>query len=1294
MKWLRLLVLLAAAVILVLAGLVMVGPLRGWAGDIARRRIERELAAALHTPVTIGALDISVLPPRVEAGPVLLGPDGGLARAAHVAVRLLPHTSLRQLRPVAEAVVDDVFVDVPRWVTLLETPATTPPTAIPPFRLRALHVNQANLRLGQGAEPLDLAAGTVEGALEANAQGRLHFAADARQVVLARRGAVLPLERLRGRGGETANGWRLTAVEAVGDGVQLASSAAAADRLPIRGRVALRRLAFTSDLFERVSGDAEVDAALIGRLDEPAAAGTVRVADFAVDGEHLGDVSATAEWNLRTLSVSAARLDGFGGITEASGELAMSAPHVYRTRVTWTSLDGRRLARLDAQAIKPFAANGRAELSGTLDPPVVRAEGGGTFTAAQGGDAIEWQGQGSYRAGAGTGEITATQARTNTLQAHLDVGPRGALRGAFDAAVANPTALGAFLPIEGLPNLRGALTASAQVSGTVDDPRLDGQLAGRDVAVLGVKIEQLGGSFGLDRAALRTPGITMTLWQGTIALSGALALDAAGENDWQVRATDVPGDAVVAVVYGLTGSLLPIGRGVLALELSAQGPWPRVQMSGSATMAQFWLSREWIQRATLQGSATWPRWQLDAELRNPLGQTAALRASGSAADDVALEAHSTDWELTTLQRGELTESGGRLTVDASLGGPLRALSGRATLRARDVVASGRHIGAFEVDSTAERGRWQMTATALDGALTLRGTLPPDAGASFDLQGEWTDARFGRLLWSAGDVWVVSTGTLQVSGRLAALDQLDATLRVHGLRIVNGPFQLDAVRPATLQCRRGACTLDGLELRGPDTELRAQGTIATTGALRLGLAGQGDLRLLELGGGPIESARGRFTVEADIRHANGGWDVTGQLSVDQAGLDIGAPVAITRTSGRVALAGRTVRIEQLGGRMGTGTFTVGGTVDLAHGPDLSWMVTDVGANLLPSLEVELSGRGTFAGTWEHTLLAGRIDVARMLYDRDIALLDFLPSLNRALAEAPRPPAAQRVDLDLHMVAPGELYVQNNVAQIEARADLHITGTVDRPVLDGRIEALDGQVTFRDRVFELEGATVDFRPDLGLTAALNISAESTIDTPDATYIVGVRVTGTTADPRVTLSSDDPGLTQTDLATLIAVGKTTAQMREGGSGVSFGLQQSTKQLLPIDRISFESTYSRTTGTFEPQLKLGKDLTDNLAVSVGQTFGVESRTTVEADYRLTPRVFVPAVVGEPDQHAGGRVRGGGQVAIRVLARHPLHPAGEAAALNRRCTGSAARAATVALRAGDCCCARPARRRTGSACR
>ena len=137
--------------------------------------------------------------------------------------------------------------------------------------------------------------------MQADVRGRLHFAAALEQPVLIRRGATLPLTRARLRGAETANGWRLTAAEAEGDGVQLASGEPAADRLPIRGHVELQRLAFASDLFERVRGDAELDVALVGRLEDPAVAGSVRVPDLTVDGERIGTVSATADWNVDRL---------------------------------------------------------------------------------------------------------------------------------------------------------------------------------------------------------------------------------------------------------------------------------------------------------------------------------------------------------------------------------------------------------------------------------------------------------------------------------------------------------------------------------------------------------------------------------------------------------------------------------------------------------------------------------------------------------------------------------------------------------------------------------------------------------------------------------------------------------------------------------------------------------------------------------------------------------------------------------------------------------------------------------
>jgi autotransporter translocation and assembly factor TamB len=1234
MKWLRLLlrVLLAVAGLLALAVLIALGPLRERTSELLRRQVEGLLAAALDTPVAIAGLRLAFLPPRLDADAVVLGSDGALARAAHVRVRLLPRTSLRQMRPVADATIDDVFVAVPGWIELLDKhrPASPTATVIPPFRLRHVRINGARVRLAEHDPPFDLTAAAVNGALQADVRGRLHFAAELEQVVLIRRGAALPLARARLRGRETADGWRLTAVEAEGDGVQLASGDPAADRLPIRGHVELQRLAFASDLFERLRGDAELDVALVGRLEDPAVAGSVRVPDFTVDGEPLGTVSATADWNVRRLRVETARLEEGGGTAEASGELQMETPFRFDATLGWASVDLPRLLRLPPQTVKPSTAEGQAALTGTLEPLVVSADGSGRFIAAQGGDPLDWRGQGSYRDGGGAGEIEAGQAGTNALRASLGVGPGGALSGSLAATVGNPTALGAFVPLESVPNVSGSLSVAAQMSGTTRNPRLSGELTGREVVLLGVATEKLDGRFELDRAAFRTPGITATFWRGSIAFAGAIALDAAGQNDWQLQVVDVPGDAVVGLVYGLTGSVPPIGRGTLAAQATGRGPWSRVQVAGSATMESFWLSREWIQRASLRVDATWPVWQLTAELRNTSGQTIALRGRGRGIDDVAIDAHSAAWQMTGLERDALTEMGGTLTLDASLAGPLAALSGRAALGASGLVVQGRRIGNVDLAVVATRGRWEATTALLDGAVRLRARLAPDGGWPVNVDGEWSDADLARLLAPDAEIRASSSGTLRVTLLLVDPERFDATVNLQRLQVVSGPYELASVRPALIECRRGACRLDELALRGANTQLRASGSLGPGGAFELRVSGDGDLRLLELAGEPVESARGRFTVDAAGRRVGGRWDVSGQLRVDQAALDVGAPVAVTRATGRLTLAGSAIRVDELAGRIGTGSFAVGGRIDLGRGPELTWTLTDVGADFLPSLEAELSGRGGLEGTWEHMRLYGDIEVARMLYDRDVELADFLPRLNRALAEAPRPPSARRVDLDLHIAAPGQLYVENNIARIEARADLRITGSAERPQLDGRIEVLDGTVTFRDRTFELQGGTVDFRPDLGLTAALNITAESTIDTPDATYTVDVRVTGTTRDPRVTMTSDDPSLSTTDVATLIAVGRTTAQLREGGGGgfsiydalaavpgqLSGQFEQTTKQILPVDRISFESTYSRTTGTFEPQLKLGKDLTDALSVALGQTFGVESRSSVEAAYRLTPRV------------------------------------------------------------------------------
>ncbi|MFN8640603.1 MAG: translocation/assembly module TamB domain-containing protein [Candidatus Binatia bacterium] len=607
------------------------------------------------------------------------------------------------------------------------------------------------------------------------------------------------------------------------------------------------------------------------------------------------------------------------------------------------------------------------------------------------------------------------------------------------------------------------------------------------------------------------------------------------------------------------------------------------------------------------------------------------------------------WTLTSLWRGEQADLGGTVRATASLSGPARALSGSARVSADELVVGGRALGTLQVDVRAERGRWRASTALLDGALRVDADVRPDPGLPFAIESAWQQADAARLLGAPPELHLTSSGSLRVSGRLDAVERFDARVDVTELALTGGVKAVTADVPVNVICRQGRCSLDRLTLRSGEAALRLGGEAGVDGRVRLTLAGGGTLALLELVGEPIESARGTFAVDATISHGPSGWSLRGAVDLDKVALDAGLPVAVTRGGGRLVLDGEVIRIEGLQGRIGTGRFAIGGQIDLRQGPAVTWTLSDVGADPLPSLEVELSGQGTVDGTWQALRVAGAIHIGQLLYDRNLALTDFLPTFNRALAAAPRPRGEREVHLALTVEAPGQLYIENNLARMEARARLSIGGTAARPVIDGRVEALDGEVFLRGRTFELLGATVDFRPDLGMAAALNLTAESLIETSDGAYVVGVRVTGTTAEPRVVLTSDDPGLSQTDIATLIAFGRTTAQMRRQGGSFSltgvlgFGTEQvgdllagEAERVLPVDRIEFEPTFSTTTGAFEPQLTIGKDLTDNLSASVGQTFGVSSRTRVEVEYRLGPRVSVP-LLWETQTEAEAGAFGGG---------------------------------------------------------
>ena len=115
------------------------------------------------------------------------------------------------------------------------------------------------------------------------------------------------------------------------------------------------------------------------------------------------------------------------------------------------------------------------------------------------------------------------------------------------------------------------------------------------------------------------------------------------------------------------------------------------------------------------------------------------------------------------------------------------------------------------------------------------------------------------------------------------------------------------------------------------------------------------------------------------------------------------------------------------------------------------------------------------------------------------------------------------------------------------------------------------------------------------------------------------------------DDQALSQEDIFLLLTIGLTRAELDQvqAGSvaasaafealGTATGADRAVKQAIPvIDDFRFGSAYSPRTGRSEPQLTLGRRISDNVRASIttGLTEDRQLRTLIE--WRLSQRLSV----------------------------------------------------------------------------
>jgi translocation and assembly module TamB len=230
----------------------------------------------------------------------------------------------------------------------------------------------------------------------------------------------------------------------------------------------------------------------------------------------------------------------------------------------------------------------------------------------------------------------------------------------------------------------------------------------------------------------------------------------------------------------------------------------------------------------------------------------------------------------------------------------------------------------------------------------------------------------------------------------------------------------------------------------------------------------------------------------------------------------------------------------------------------------------------------------------------------------------------------------------------LKIHNNLVEVQLGIDsgaLAVSGTDQRMGLRGELRAQPGgRFHLRANDFEVRQAIIRFDDPTRIAANVDLLAVTEYrrytDTSAGAaaggtgggglWRISLHAYGDTENLRFEMTSDPP-LSQEDIALLLTIGMTRAeidQLQAGSLGTSIALEalatvsgadRAVKTAIPvIDDFRFGSAYSTVTGRTEPQVIVGKRLTDNLRANVATTLAEDREIRSNIEWRLNRRISV----------------------------------------------------------------------------
>jgi translocation and assembly module TamB len=264
-------------------------------------------------------------------------------------------------------------------------------------------------------------------------------------------------------------------------------------------------------------------------------------------------------------------------------------------------------------------------------------------------------------------------------------------------------------------------------------------------------------------------------------------------------------------------------------------------------------------------------------------------------------------------------------------------------------------------------------------------------------------------------------------------------------------------------------------------------------------------------------------------------INGRLQLQNASFQmLDLPNGLSNGNGVIQFNGTEALIQNLTGETGGGKVTVAGYASYG-GPEMQFRVQATAGRVhveaSDSVTITADARVNLAGSASRSLLSGSVTI------QDVALHSH-SDVGSILASAATPPssdspstglmAGMRFDVKIE-TAPGVQFHTGLTQNLQADANLTLRGTLDHPGMLGRVAVSSGQVLFFGTKYTIDQGTVSFFNPQKIDPILNVDLATSVQGVD----VSINVSGHMERMKLSYRSDPP-MQFSDLVSLLASGK----------------------------------------------------------------------------------------------------------------------------------------------------------------